>query len=232
MNEEQKLFNEAKKLYDEGKFWDAIRIMKDLAEKKKNYADFQHFLGVLYYSIGMIDEAIEQFEKALKINPEYIEAHLNLSIALNDKGDYMRAKKHYETAAKLEKEGGRIPASVRNNLANTYMKLGDTFFEVGEYKRAKEEYERALEIAPYFLDIRTKHARVLMQMGEIEKAIYSLEEILLLNPKYEDAKLLLGMCYFKKGEKEKAKKYWEDILKINPENSKAKTYLSLLENEG
>ncbi len=232
MNEEQKLFEKAKKMYEEGKFWEAIRIMKELAEKRKNYADFQHFLGVLYYSTGMIDEAIKQFEEALKINPEYIEAHLNLSIALNEKGDYLKAKEHYEKAKILEKGGGRIPLSLRNNLANTYMKLGDTFFEIGEYEKAREEYERALEIAPYFLDIRTKHAKVLMQLGEIQKAIYSLEEILLLNPKYEEAKLLLGMCYFKKGEKEKAKKCWEEVLMKNPENLKVKTYLSLLENEG
>ncbi len=228
MNDEQKLFKEAKKLFDEGKLWDALRIMKDLAEKKKNYADFQKFLGVIYYSLGFTDEAIEQFEKALKINPNYIEAHLNMAIVLNDKGDYVRAKEHYEIATKLEKEGGRIPTSLRNNLANTYMKLGDTYFEVGEYEKAKEEYERALELAPYFLDIRTKHARVLMQMGEIDKAIYSLEEVTMLNPKYEEAKLLLGMCYFKKNNKEKAKKLWTEILEKNPENQKVKAYLSLL----
>ncbi|MEO0295366.1 MAG: tetratricopeptide repeat protein [candidate division WOR-3 bacterium] len=231
MKEEEKLFNEAKKLYNEGKFWEALKIMKDLAQKRENYADFQHFLGVIYYSLSMLDEAIFQFEKAIEINPNYIEAHLNLSIALNDKGDYIRAKEHYEKAVKLEKEGGRIPVSLRNNLANTYMKLGDTFYEIGEYERAKEEYEKAIEIAPYFLDIRTKHAKTLMQLNEIEKAIYSLEEILLLNPKYEEAKVILGICYYKKGEKNKAKEILQEVLKINPENSKAKAYMSMLKNE-
>ncbi|MEN3046324.1 MAG: tetratricopeptide repeat protein [Candidatus Hydrothermales bacterium] len=231
MKEEERLFNEAKRLYNEGKFWEALRLMKDLAEKRKNYADFQHFLGVIYYSLGMLDESINQFEKALEINPNYIEAHLNLSIALNDKGDYLKAKEHYEKAAKLEREGSRIPVSLRNNLANTYMRIGDSFFEIGEYERAKEEYEKAIEIAPFFLDIRTKHAKTLMHLGEIDKAIKSLEEVIFLNPKYEEAKVTLSICYYKKGEKEKAKKTLEEVLRENPSNTKAKTYLKMLENE-
>ncbi|MEN3044579.1 MAG: tetratricopeptide repeat protein [Candidatus Hydrothermales bacterium] len=231
MKEEEKLFQKVKELYNDGKFWEALRLMKNLAENRENYADFQHFLGIIYYSLGMIDESINQFEKALKINPNYIEAHLNLSIALNDKGDYLRAKEHYEKAAQLEKEGHRIPVSLRNNLANTYMKIGDSFFEIGEYERAKEEYERAIEIAPFFLDLRTKHAKTLLQLGEIDKAIYSLKEVILLNPKYEEAKVTLSICFYKKGEKEKAKKILEEVLRDNPSNTKAKTYLKMLENE-
>jgi Flp pilus assembly protein TadD len=50
---------------------------------------------------GRIGEAIAQYEQALRIEPEYAEAHCNLGIALEKAGRMPEAIQHYTQALNL-----------------------------------------------------------------------------------------------------------------------------------
>ena len=50
---------------------------------------------------GRLDDAIEQFSKAVEIKPDYLEARFNLGIALAARGRGTEAMEQYQTALAL-----------------------------------------------------------------------------------------------------------------------------------
>lgn len=59
------------------------------------------FLGGAYFRKGMLNEALEQFNKAIGLNPEYGEAHNNLAVVYFLKKEYKDAWRHLKIAQKL-----------------------------------------------------------------------------------------------------------------------------------
>ena len=62
---------------------------------------------------GKSDEAIGQFEEAVRVKPDYALAHNNLGYALAQKGQLDEAIRQYQEALRLDP--GCVPA--RSNLA-------------------------------------------------------------------------------------------------------------------
>ena len=77
------------------------------------------------------DQAIPEFEAALKYNPNHPEAHYHLGRALYVKGDYEGAKAHYLQTARLDPK-----APVHSGLGAAYFRLGQTSEAIAQFKEA------------------------------------------------------------------------------------------------
>ena len=97
-----------------------------------------HNLGVLYFEKGMTDEAIANFEEALRLQPDYQNALLALRQALFEAGKNASGKQEYEKAnAYLLKLDGlpRPAAENKGLLASAHYLLGYNFFNLKQYRR-------------------------------------------------------------------------------------------------
>jgi tetratricopeptide (TPR) repeat protein len=59
-------------------------------------------LGNALFRLGEVQEAIEHWEQALRIKPDYADAHYNLGIALEQTGKIQEAIQHYEQALRIQ----------------------------------------------------------------------------------------------------------------------------------
>src|SRR5437588_11115659 len=75
---------------------------RNLAIRREIYRN----IGDVFSKMGMLDEAIAQFEKCLSMSPDFAETHHDLANALRRKGRYRDAIAHYESALRID------PASV------------------------------------------------------------------------------------------------------------------------
>src|SRR5437660_10149446 len=80
---------------------------------------------------GKLDQAIPEFEAAVKYNPNHPEAHYHLGRTLYVKGDYEGAKRHYEETARLDPK-----SPVHNGLGAVYFRLGQTSQAIAQFKEA------------------------------------------------------------------------------------------------
>ena len=81
-----------------------------------------HFLrGNALDGKGDVDGAIAEYREALRLKPDFAEAHYNLGIALNHKGDWDGAMAEYREALHLKRDY----AEVHNNLGVTLLNKGD-----------------------------------------------------------------------------------------------------------
>ena len=58
--------------------------------------------GKFYFVSEKYDEAIEEFERVIKINPKSVDAYFNIGIAKEAKNDFAGAKKMYEKTLEIK----------------------------------------------------------------------------------------------------------------------------------
>src|SRR5258708_37409635 len=85
-------------------------------------------LGVVYHTQGRFQDAEEAFETALRLNPRYTEAALNLSVTYNDRGKYDRAREVYSRAVSASiGQPHALDGFARGKLANMHAALGAVY---------------------------------------------------------------------------------------------------------
>jgi tetratricopeptide (TPR) repeat protein len=186
-------------------------------------------LGVIYHQQGRLIDAETVFKEALRINPAYTEAALNLAVTLNDLGKYREAKEIYERAMAASKNSPRhLDPFAKGKIANMHADIGAAYHAVGLYEDAVREYERALALCPKFVDIRTKLGATFREMGNIVAAVREFERVKTENPRFAGGRLHLGLSYYAQGRREEAAHEWQQVLAMAPENKSAQMYLAMV----
>ncbi len=111
---------------------------------KGKLADEHLRLGNKYYELRLLDEAIDEYQKALRLSPNFADIITHLGIALRDKGHYDEAIKELNRAKICNPRF--IPARLH---------LGITYYSQGFFGLAEEEWREALVFDPNNSAVRT-----------------------------------------------------------------------------
>ena len=74
------LMHLAREHYENHEYAEAEPILLQIVREHQGFADMFNMLGVIHHGHGRFTQAQEMFEHALKINPNYTEAALNLAV--------------------------------------------------------------------------------------------------------------------------------------------------------
>ena len=209
--------------------WDAAeKVLVEVIGSHRGFADVWNMLGVIWHGRGKLAEAQGAFEEALKLNPTYTEAALNLSVTYNDLGRYVDARNVYGEAIKRTRSAPRsLDPFVKGKLANMHADLGAAYAAHGLYPEAVREYHNALELCPAFGDLRTRLALVLRDSGDRLGAARELEIVKTTQPAYLPARLALGTTLYMLGRRDDAVHEWEAVLGRDPDSKAARLYLRM-----
>lgn len=207
-------------------------------------------LGITYSMQGRLDDAIKEYQMAIKYKPDFAEAHYDMGVDYFQLGRLDDAIREYELAlrynpndakarenllqAKSAKNGmdeyikGCIEA-VRLNPTNPliHYNLGLAFDKKGLLDDAIREYREALRIDPNNEYARCNLGLILIRKGMLDEAVTELNEALRTNPRSITAHLGLGSTLASKGMFDHAIDEFEYVLKIDPNNADARVSLEL-----
>ncbi len=229
MSDHKELIQLGKKHFEGKNYVRAQHCFQKVLRTGARYADVLNMMGVIHHMEGKFNDALSSFQEALKLNPQYTEANLNLAVLLNDLGDYKKAKEIYSQVRK-KKVPAKLDSILKGKITNLHAELGDLYKAVGFYDAAIGEYEKALKISPTYIDICTKLGVCYRDNNQKELSIRTLKQAVSNYPNYRYAHIQLGMSYFSAGQKPKAVQVWKDVLKKDPTNEMVTMYLRLCEN--
>jgi tetratricopeptide (TPR) repeat protein len=223
------LLGQARERFANQDYYGAAHLLEEIVASGRAFADVHHLLGLSRSLLGQHQRAIEEFDRALLLNPRYIEAHIHRGIALTELGrvddadvSFRQAAAHdYPTTAGFSRH-------VASQLANLHAGLGEAYAEAGALAEAVTQYSRAVELGPDFHDVRYRLARLLLERGSALEAREHLEQIVAANPEFVDARAALGLAHYMGGDPGAAKVEWRAVLERRPGHARATAYLSML----
>src|SRR5256884_8764404 len=82
----ERLVEQANERFQLQDYYGAIHLLEEVIATGRAFADAHHLLGVSYSLAGQPDKALEQLDRALALNPNYIEALIHRALVLNELG--------------------------------------------------------------------------------------------------------------------------------------------------
>jgi tetratricopeptide (TPR) repeat protein len=138
-------------------------------------------LGHALANQGRMDEAMAHYQKALEIQPNYVEAHNNLGYAFACLDRFDEAMAQYQEAVEIQPDC----VEARYNLGNALARL-DRFDE------AITQYRKALDVRPDYAEAHNNLGYALANRGRMDEAMAQYQKALEIQPDYADAHYNLG----------------------------------------
>ncbi len=178
--------------------------------------------ATLYEREGKRVLAMEEYKKAIAVNPKDPEPYFGLGILYEKDGKIADAVTMYEKVLTIDPK-----------YVGTYNNLGAIYLNEGKLDDARKQYEKAIEIDPYFPDAHFNLALIYEQQNQINDAILEYEKTVTLDPKKSiDALEHLLTLYAKKNDLEKSADTARRIMAINPLHPTAGKFLEALRQRG
>lgn len=180
--------------YHRNSIWRSeVALWEDCLKKSPNKARIHNNLGISYYNVRRYTEAVEAFQRAIRLKPDYPDACNNLGLAYKALASYPEAIEAFQKAIRAHPD---FSAAIIN--------LGATWTEMGQPERATDTLEKAMQFKPNDAGIANNLGTAYRKMGRYQEAIKAYQEAIRLRPDYSDAYSNLGLTYLGLGEHREA----------------------------
>ena len=175
---------------------------------------------------GQSEKALEFLQKGIEVDPDNLDARLELAIMNVKQGHIKEGIAQYkEVAMAFWEKGELLKASetykrvtvLQPDDTETHLNLGTLYRELGQLEDAKNAFRFILRYDLTHIKALTELGLVCQEKGEIDSAILAFRKIVDINPMKTEAREKLGELYLIRGQVQEAvKEYFaaaEDYLK-------------------
>lgn len=158
------------------------------------------------------DKALEHFEKATAVYPQYAMAYNNIGVIQIKEGRAMQARQAFETAV-----------SVNPKLAAGYLNLARLSMNDNKYAEADQLIAKALTVEPNRVEAMALAAQTKLMMGDLDGA-YAFAKKVHSQPDhktYSAVHLIAAQVLQKKGEPDQAMAEYKMFLAESPDSPTA-----------
>ena len=136
-NPPQEVVSQLVYLFNQGQFAVVAEQAKILTKQYPTALLVWNILGASRSKIGMLDEAIDAYKKAILLKPDYAEAYNNLGVTLKDQEKFDDAIEAYKKAI-----------TFKPDYAEAYDNMGVALKNQGKLEEAIEVYKKAILFKP------------------------------------------------------------------------------------
>ncbi|MBD2177405.1 tetratricopeptide repeat protein [Pseudanabaena sp. FACHB-1998] len=212
-------------------------------------AEENNYRGIALAQTGDLNSAIIHLQRAINLDPAYIDAYYNMGIALNQMGYLDRAVDNLQKAIALNPEHSnsiynlgvimmkrhKVEDAIECFLKvieispfdlDTYLALGSAYLEINSIEKAAKSYRNALRINPKSASAHCSYAVALSARGKFLEAISHLQKAIDLSPDMALAYCNMGCTLAKfKDRLSEAIYYFQAAIKLDPSLGEAYCYL-------
>ena len=200
--------------------------------------------AIALHQEGKLPGAERAYQKAIKINRSFVEAHNNLGNVFIDRGKLREASEAFKKALKLlpghpmllnnvgnvlqlqgkfeEAIGWFNKAITRDpNYAGAHSNLGNALRALGNFEEAAASYRRSIQIEPGVADRYHNLGAVLDELGELDEAFKNFKKAVEIDPGHKFAYKGLGDVLFHQDKLDEAIVSFHKAIEIDPFNQDA-----------
>ena len=123
-----------------------------------------------------VPAALEKFNKAIELNPDYAEAYSNRGNALTGLAQHAAALASFDAAIRLKPD-----------FAEAHCNRGNTLYALGEFQQAVASFGQAIRLRPDYAEAYSNRGSALNELRQYREAIEDFDRAIALNPNYAEA---------------------------------------------
>lgn len=159
-NPSQSQINFLADLYKKDKLSETENACRKLLVDYPDAMDIMNLLGVTLARQLKIEGAVEIYEQAIKLKPDFPDAYLNLAGALLKLGEYKAALKKCRKCITL-----------RSDFAEAHCVLGDILRKLGQFPESMRSYKKCLQLKPGYKEAYDGLGNVYLNQGLLAKGL-------------------------------------------------------------
>ncbi|MEP0751967.1 tetratricopeptide repeat protein [Trichocoleus sp. Lan] len=164
--------------------------------------------AAVYIKLGNYQAALDDFNEAIKRNPDFYDAYLGRSTIYLGIGNYQKAIEDLNVALDLNLD-----------YPSAFLRRGSIWGELGEHEKAIEDFNEVIEskaedASTYYADAYYKRGLAYLNLAENQKAVENLNEAIKLDSKYREAYYSRGIAYDRQGKYNEAINDYSQALLI------------------
>ena len=156
---------------------DSLTLFEHALVVTKNNWMMQNNYAIALHEKGRVDEALEHFKEALRINPKFLEGYNNIGRALLTQGRFDEAIECFKEVLRSKPD---------HPYAN--FNLAMIMAQQGKYDDAIKHFSEAVRAKPDWAEAYYYLGLAYAQQGKYEPAIENFREALQINPNYAEAR--------------------------------------------
>ena len=174
-----------------------------------------------------MEEAIECFEKAIEVDPDYALAHAAL-------GECVAASAHYRPVPSREvhkkaKAAAQKALELDDTLAGPHATLAGLLSEDDwDWEGAEREFRRALELNPGHATAHQWYAEFLLILGRTKEAMEEARKAVELDPLSPVMNARLGLVHYFDRRFEEAERQFRTTIALDPDFAQAHLFLAFV----
>jgi tetratricopeptide (TPR) repeat protein len=163
--------------------------------------------GAEHEIAGRHDQAIADFNQAIKLEPTFAGAYKFRGDSYAQKKDHARAIADFNQAIKLDPK-----------YWEAFSSRGYSYLIKGDYDRSFADYTQAVKLNPNDKTLYFDRASAYSRRGDYDRAISDLDKAIKLDPKYADAYDARGRAYIEKRDLDRALVDLTHAIELNPKD--------------
>ena len=198
-------------------YWrDSVAFFQYALAVTENNPVTRNLLGAAFFDKGKMDEAIAQYQEAIRLKPSYADPYYNLGTALAKQGQTAEAIRQFQEYIQR-----------RPNDADGHYDLATAFYNEGQLDEAISQYREAIRLKPDHADAYINLGIALGRKGQLDEAIQQFREVIRLKPDFAKVHNNLGIALLNKGQIDEAIQQFRDAIRLDPQNASAYNNLGI-----
>ena len=198
-------------LYSSGRYQSLLDQLPMTFQKFPKSATLYNLRGATHDALESFDMALADYDRAIKLRPDYADAY-------NNKGNFFKDRGNFEEAIRCFRKALAISPNypqAHNNLGITYKKRHKSEEDLDS---AIKCYKSALKLNPNFSDAHNNMGSVLAEKQKFEEAIECYGVAIKLNPSAFKVISNIGSAQLEQGRFESAINTFEECIGKMPNN--------------
>ncbi len=170
--------------------------------------------GFFYFEQGQVDKAIDEFNQALKLDPQDASTHFGSGLCCYEKGELSKALEEFERILEL---------NPRHLQADYH--LGLCYYQNKEFSLALGHFKQAIMLDPQNKYVYYQLGQVYFEQRQYDLALEALKKAIEINPKMSSAHQTLGTIYLEQSLYNLAEVEFKQTVLLDADNMFARQML-------
>lgn len=175
--------------YQRNKIWkNEYTLWNDCLKKSPDKARVNNERGAALAERGFYEQALEDFDKAIRLNTNFDKAYYNRGTIYGKLGQYEKTIEDCSAAIRLKPD-----------YAEAYNNRGNAYAGLGQYRLAIENYSEVLRLMPDYFPAYVNRGDVYARIFQYQKAMEDYNQAINMNPGYPRAYTGRADLHLKRG---------------------------------